>query len=223
MTTLSQLKTSVDNWLIRDDVAVTGSDWPQILLNAESSIARNYKFIVQEKTSTITLTSRRGDLPADFMGLRNPFIDNQQRKFEYQTPQAFREASSYNSGRFTGFFTIEGGGDEGGGPASPDDRAQIVVNTNPTVSDPVDVELLYWGRFPALVNDPDTNWLLENHYDVYLYESLLAAAIYIQETELAQVYRGLAQECRDELRIQENRKRYAAVPKQAYANPRGVV
>ena len=204
--------------MIRDDVAVTGSDFPQILLNAESQIARNYKFIVQEAEVTINLTSKRGDLPADYLALRNPFIDNNVRKFEYKTPQAIREAGSWDSGRTTAFFTIEGGGG-----TSPDDRAQIVVNTNPTVSDPVDVEILYWARFPALVNDPDTNWLLQNHYDVYLYETLMAAAVYIQETELAMRYRGMCQELRDELRIQENRKRYAAVPKQAYGNPRGVV
>ena len=183
MTTLSQLKTSVDAWLIRDDVAVTGSDFPQIILIAESEIARNYKFIVQELTTTIQITDRRGDLPANFISLRNPFIDDNIRKFEYKTPQAIREASSWSSGRSAAFFTIEGGGG-----TAPDDRAQIVIAAEASVSDPTDVEVLYWARFDALVNDPDTNWLLQNHYDVYLYETLRAACGYIQEGELEQKY-----------------------------------
>lgn len=220
MTTISQLQTSVDSWLVRDDVAVTGTDFPQILLNAESQIARNYRFIVQEAETTINMTDKRADLPADFLELRNPFIDNNVRKFEYKTPQAIREASSWDSGRTTGFFTIEGGGG-----TAPDDRVQIVVNTNPTVSDPLDVEILYWARFPALdTGTPsDTNWLLQNHYDVYLYETLYQAAVYIQETALADYYWSMCQQLRDQLKIQENRKRYNAVPKQSYANPRGVV
>ena len=146
MTTFAQLKTSVDSWLARDDVAVTGTDMPQIMLNAESQISRFYRFVQQEANATLNLTSRRGDLPADFLELRNPFIDDNIRKFEYKTPQAIREAPSWDSGRNTAFFTIEGGGG-----TSPDDRAQIVVNTNPTVADPVDVEILMLRQdFPMM-------------------------------------------------------------------------
>ena len=218
MTTLSQLKTSVDAWLVRDDIAVSGTDFPQILLNAESQIARHYRFVQQEQDTTLTLTSRRGDLPANVIELRNPFIDDNVRKFEYKTPQALREAPSWDSGRQTAFYTIEGGGG-----TSPDDRAQIVVNTNPTASDPVDIDILYWARFDPLVADTDTNWLLQNHYDVYLYETLYQAAIYIQEVELAESYLAMCKEMRNDFKIQENRKRYTAVPKQSYAHPRGVV
>ena len=63
MTTLSQLQTSVDSWLARDDVAVSGSDWPQILLLAESDIARDVRCAVQETTTTLNFTGRSVDLP----------------------------------------------------------------------------------------------------------------------------------------------------------------
>ena len=124
MTTLAQLKTSVDSWLIRDDVAVTGSDFTQILENAESQIARFYRFMVQEQSATINFGAgaRSADLPADFIELRNPFIDDNVRKFEYKTPQAIREASSWQSGRTTSFYTLEGGGG-----TAPDDRVQMTI------------------------------------------------------------------------------------------------
>lgn len=219
MTTLAQLKTSIDAWLIRDDVAVTGSDFPQILLNTESEISRAYRFMVQEKTDTVSFGAgeRKADLPADFLEIRNPFIDDNIRRFEYQTPQAIRESAQWDGSRTPTFYTIEGGGG-----TSPDDRVQLVLA--PAASDNgLDVEINYWARFPALVNDTDTNWLLQNHYDIYLFESLFQSAIYIQETELAERYRAMCEDLRLRTGRNENRKRFAAVPKQSYANPRGVV
>lgn len=218
MTTLSQLQTSVDAWLVRDDVAVTGSDFPQILLNAESQIARNYRFVVQEATTTLNFTGREADLPADFLEVRNPFIDDNIRRFEYKTPQAIRESSGWENGRAGQAYTLEGGGG-----TAPDDRVKMVIAGPASASSPLDVEVNYWARFPALVNASDTNWLLQNHYDVYLYETLYQAAVYIQEIELANYYWEICQGLRNQLKVQENRKRYGAMPKQAYGNPRGVV
>ena len=99
MTTLAKLKTSVDNWLTRDDVEFSGSDFPEILLIAESCIARKLRLIVQEVTTTLTFTGRTQDLPADFLEQRMPFIDDNFRKFEYLTPQAIREHSGWGTSR----------------------------------------------------------------------------------------------------------------------------
>lgn len=224
MTTISQLQTSVDAWLIRDDVAVTGSDFNQILLNAESSIARNYRFLTQEVTTTLTFDGRSQDLPADFLEVRNPFIDDNVRKFEYQTPQAIRENSAWENGRVGSFYTLEGSEDTVNNPPT-DDRIKMTIAGPASASSTLDVDVNYYRKFPALdTGTPtDSNWLLVNHYDVYLYECLLAAAIYLQETEMAAGYRSLCMELRSEFKIHENRKRFGAMPKQAYANPRGVV
>ena len=219
MSTLAQLKTSVDAWLARDDVAVSGTDFPQILLIAESNIARDVRCIVQEASTTITFTSREADLPADFLEVRNPFVDDNVRKFEYKTPQAIREASSWESGRQSAFYTLEGSPDVSGS----DDRVKMVLAASPTASSPTDVEINYYRRFPALVNDTDTNWLLQNHYDIYLYATLRAAAEYIQEDTLEDRYQAKYELAIEKQQKHENRKRYTAVPKQAYANPRGVV
>lgn len=222
MTTISQLQTSVDSWMARDDIAVTGTDFPQILLIAESSIARNYRFGVQETTTTLNFTGREADLPADFLEVRNPFIDDNIRKFEYKTPQAIREASSWSDrgSRAGAFYTIEGGG---GTP--PDDRMKMVIAGPASASSPLNVDVNYYKRFAALdTGTPmDTNWLLTNHYDVYLYEVLYAAYIYVQEVELASYVFSQCQLLRDTFRQHENRKRWGAEPKQAYGNPRGVV
>ena len=221
MTTQSQLQTSVDNWLARDDVAATGTDWPQILLNAEAEISRDIRTVVQEQRLTITTASSRFEnLPTDYLEMRQIFIDdtNGRRFLEYQTPEVIREQSTWQSGRRTSFYSIEGDDSVNG-----IGDIRLVLAPAPDPSNPQDIEVLYWARFPALVNPTDTNWLLQNHYDVYLYQALKQAAIYLQESELAQVYDGYYQTAREALRVNENRKRYRGNTKVAYGNPRPII
>lgn len=220
MSTLGQLKTDVDNWLARDDVAVSGSSFPSILLLAEAEIARDIRTVVQEQRTTLSIGSRYTDLPADFLAVRQIFIDdnNGQRFFEYQTPETLREGNTWLNGRTPSFYSLEGDEDTGG-----IGDVRLVLAPEPDASSPVDVELLYWARFPALVNDPDTNWLLQNYYDVYLWQTLKQAAIFIQETELAQGYAANYMDARENVRVTENRKRYGASSKQAYGSPRAII
>lgn len=221
MSSLGQLKTSVDAWLARDDVAVTNSDFPQILLIAESNIARDLRMAIQEATTTLNITGRSIDLPADFLEARNPFIDDNVRRLEYMTPQAIRESSGWNNGRQGAFYTLEA---NNASPLTAGALTQQMTIASPgSVSTPVDVVINYWARFPALVNDPDTNYLLQNHYDVYLYATLRAACEYIQEDVLEDRYQAKYDRAIEAQNKHENRKRYGAMPKQAYANPRGVV
>lgn len=221
MTTRSQLETSVDAWLTRDDVAVSGTDWDEILLIAESNIARDLRLAVQEATTTLNFTGRSVDLPSDFLEPRNPFIDDNIRKFEYKTPQAIREASSWNNGRVGAFYTLEANNSS---PLTAGSLTwQMTIASPASVSSPLDVVINYWARFPALVNPTDTNWLLTNHYDIYLYAALRAASEYIQEDTLEDRYQAKYDRAIEQQNRHENRKRYGAMPKQAYGNPRGVV
>jgi hypothetical protein len=221
MTTLAQLKTSVDAWLIRDDVAVSGTDWPQILLNTESEIALEYRYAVQESTTTLNFTGQSADLPADYLEARNPFIDDNIRRFEYKTPHAIRQSKEWVNGGVGMSYTIEGGSKALTGPG--DDRIQMTIAGPASVSNPLNVLVYYYARFPALVNDTDTNWLLINHFNVYLFEALNQAAIYIQEIELAMKYMEYCIDLRNRMAKNENRKRYGAVPKQSYGSPRTIV
>lgn len=218
MTTLAQLKTSVDSWLSRDDVAVSGADFPQILLLAESDIARDLRTIVQETSTDLIFTGRSAKLPADFLEVRNPFIDDNIRKFEYLTPQVIRESAAWNDGRAGAFYTLEGGGG-----ISPDDRVQMIIAGPASATSPLTVIVNYYKRFAGLVNAADTNWLLQNHYDIYLYACLRAASEYIGEDILEDRYLAKYERAVAKQAKHENRKRYGAMPKQTYGNPRAVV
>ncbi len=217
MTTLLILKQSVDSWLLRDDVAVSNSEFPQILLLAESEIAVDVRCVAQEVSTSLVFTGRSADLPADYMQERNPFIDDNIRKIVYMTPKALRESSAW-TGRVGAAYTLEGGG---GTP--PDDRVKMVIGSAASVSEPLTIEVNYYKRFTGMSDDADTNWLLQNHFNVYLYGTLRAAAEFIQEDALEDRFAAKYDNAITKLTVQENRKRYSAMPKNTYNSPRAVV
>jgi hypothetical protein len=92
-----------------------------------------------------------------------------------------------------------------------------------SVASPLTVEVNYNARFTALTADPDTNWLLANHFDVYLYATLRAACEFIQETTLEDRYGAKYDRSSSRQNRLEQRKRTGLMPKQAYGNPRTVV
>lgn len=222
MSTLAQLKASVDAWLARDDVGVTNVDFPQILQIAESEISRDFRFAVQEASANLVFTGQSVDLPDDFLEARNPFIDSTTRVINYMTPKVLRESIYFQSGQPGGqFYTIEG---QNAAPLTAGaTNLQMTIAGPGTPTEPVTIGINYWARFPALVLDPDTNWILQNHYDIYLYATLRVACEYIQEDILEDRYQQKYDRCVEMQNRHENRKRYTAAPKQAYGNPRTVV
>jgi len=220
MTTLSQLKQSVDSWLIRDDVAVTNADFTQILLIAEANIARDFHFARQEITGSLTFTGRSQDLPSNYLEMRNVYLDANDPKTNYMTPKALRESAVWTNGRAGSFYTLEGNSSS---PLGTDDKLQMTIAGPASGASPLTVDINYWGRFPGLVDATDTNFVLQEYYDVYLYACLRAAAEYIQEDSLEDRYQAKYDRLVEKQGMLENRKRRAAMPKQAYGNPRAVV
>lgn len=228
MSTYGQLKTDVDNWLARDDVAVSGSSFPSITLLAEAEIARDIRTVTQEqRTALVTGATRFLNLPSDLLELRQIFIDTQngRRALEYRTPEVIRtenawvnNSASVNDGAI-GFYSIEGD-DVANAPASVQ---RLVLSPPPDAASPQSIEILYFSRWPALTADPDTNWLMQNHYDIYLWQLLKQAAAFIQEIELATKYGGAYDTARFALSQHENRRRFRGSAKVAYGNPRMVI
>jgi len=219
MTTLAALKTAVDSWLVRDDIAGATADFATIILLAESQIAREIRCGVQEKQTTLNFTGRSAALPANYLEPRNPFVDDPTRRMDYMTPEALRRSSAWQNGRVGAFYTIEG--EASGTP--PDDRMQMTIAGPASATSPLSVVVNYYARFDPLTQDTDTNWLLTNHFDIYLYAVLRAAAEYIQEDMLEDRYNAKFVGAVESLNIHENRKRYGAMPKHASNSPRSIV
>lgn len=56
------------------------------------------------------------------------------------------------------------------------------------IDDTAEIEMIYYVRYPALANDADTNWLLQNAYGAYLYGSLLHTTPYLRNPEMIPVF-----------------------------------
>jgi len=82
------------------------------------------------------------------------------RTLDYVTPERFADLAPTG---FARYFTLQDGGIavEGGTPAT--------------------FALSYYRRFPALMADDDTNWLLETTPAVYLYSALIEAYAHLKD------------------------------------------
>ena len=54
-----------------------------------------------------------------------------------------------------------------------------------------DLTMVYRARTPELTQDDDTNWILNDYPDVYLYSALLHTAPYLQDDERVGLWASL--------------------------------
>jgi len=69
----------------------------------------------------------------------------------------------------------------------------------PTPDQQYSLEMSYFAKIPALSADTDTNWLLTDYPDIYLYTSLMHSAPYLKDDERIGVWSQLAAKAREEL------------------------
>lgn len=215
MTTRQELINDVDAWMKRANLT-TGADATTFLRIAEAKIRRRIRSTDREVTTTLSATGRTVALPDDYLSLRSISLDSAlDRTIEYLSPERIREAPIWNNagGGLTDntaqAYTIEGG--------------NIVLAPAPTAEAPVTLDIVYNASYPPLVNATDTNTLLTNNYDIYLYAILTAAATNVQNTELAAGYSSLFEATVVEFERSEGRKRNSGSALFRTGNPRRVV
>ena len=220
MTTRSQLESSIETWALRDDLSDDPVDFAMVLTMGENRLNRLIRAGVQEKSDTVTITGRSAALPTDFLEPRHAFVDSNANnyKFDYMTPEALRQSGVWDMTRKARFYTYEGSSG-----SSPDELNQITIAGPASVADPTTVDLLYWAKWALGANPTDTNWLLTNHFDLYLRACLVEAAILSHAWELEAKYEGLFVKSKEEFTRSENRKRFGAQSKKSFNPPRTAV
>ena len=163
-----ELKTAVAAWIKRADLT---SVIPTFIALAESDITNDVRCRAMELRAGITLAGETQPHPDGLIEVRQLVIGGEE--YEYVTPQVYEANTDARRRIFTSVgqsFLINGG-------ASGD------VGT-----------LVYRAGFAALAQDADTNWLLTNHPEVYLWAALRHACIYTLDdagrASYAQLYAG---------------------------------
>lgn len=185
ITSYSQLKTAIADFLNRDDLTAV---IPTFIGLAEADINRRVRHWRMEKRSTATIDSRYSALPGDYLEAIRFHLDVDERPLDLEAPYNLQRSRT-KGGDVAGkpeFFAIVGG--------------QIEVW--PTPDAPYAGELYYISRTDALSDENAANWLLQYYPDAYLYGALTHSAPYLSEDQRAQVWAALYQNAIDAINIE---------------------
>ena len=193
--TYSDLKTSIANFLARDDLT---SQIPDFIRLAEARMSRELDARSMEKRATATTVA--GDsyisLPTDLREIRNVQLNTDPVKtLEYYTVQMINTDYA------------------GQGQGKP--KAYSIVGTEillkPTPDAAYTLEIVYGENVQALSDEDTNNTILIRHPDAYLYGSLMNAYTYLMDETRASQYDALFTRIMDEIIRDTEKARYGGV------------
>ena len=175
ITTYTELKSAVADWLLRDDLTAV---LPSFISLAEAGLNRQARHWRMEKRSTATLDSQYSALPADFLQpIRLSLTSGTTFELELASQADIvdmRSLAANNTGR-PRYYALTAG----------------EIEVFPTPGDNYTLEMAYVARVPALSDSNADNWLLTYYPDAYLYGTLLQAAPYLKDDERVGLWKSL--------------------------------
>ena len=191
----SELKTSIANFLARDDLT---SQIPDFIRLAEARMSRELDTRSMEKRAIATTVA--GDsyisLPTDLREIRNVQLNTDPVKtLDYYTVQMINTDYA------------------GQGQGKP--KAYSIVGTEimlrPTPDAAYTLEIVYGENVQALSDEDTNNTILSRHPDAYLYGSLMNAYTYLMDETRASQYDALFTRIMDEIIRDTEKARYGGV------------
>lgn len=171
ISTFSELKTAVANWLARDDLT---SRIPEFITLFEAKANRDLRCTQMEKRSYVTIDLDTDEpefitLPSNFQTMRRARLSSVTGKPRLQFLSGMQmDAYRYSTANSTGqpiYFTVVG------------DELELA----PTPDAEYTIEMVYRAYLTALSDAATTNWLLTLAPDAYLYGALMEAAPYMKD------------------------------------------
>jgi len=189
LTTYTELKASVADWLNRTDLT---TEIPDFISLAEAQMERTLRTRQMLIRTTLTVDSEFETTPADFLEVRALKLTSTNP----DTPLSFMTMDSLDD---------EATRETGGG------RPKFfgVVGTEfrfvPTPDAAYTAEIVYFANLNKLSSSVATNFLLTSSPDAYLYGSLLQAAPYLQDDARIQVWATLYERALNDLQVADDR------------------
>jgi hypothetical protein len=183
ITSYTTLKENVADWLNRTDLT---SQIPVFIQLFEKKAMRDIRLRKLQNAGEFTASADGDVLPTDFMSLEGLYHDGS----TYFGPIEIKGASE-----------LPGLKARYGTTGAP--RFAAVVDGTllyaPVPDDDYSLKLQYWRKVSALSASNESNWLLEDHPDVYLYGALVAASPFIKDDERVLLWKGLLDEAINEI------------------------
>lgn len=172
ITTYSELKTSIADFLNRDDLTTVIPDFISL---AEAQMEREVRSYKMQKRSEAEIDTQYSSLPTDFLEpIRFHLNDTYKTRLELTSLDDMLELRN-NTANATGkprYYCLVGDS----------------IEVYPTPDGDYDAELLYYRTLDKLSDGNTSNWLLESHPDAYLYGALMQSAPYLKEDNRVQVW-----------------------------------
>ena len=188
ITTYTELKAAIGDWLNRDDLA---SVVPNFITLAEAQFNRQFRSPDMVTRATVTIDAEYEDRPSDWLEtIRYQVTTNPITVLEFVTPEeAIIQKTKFSASGTPLFFSTVG------------TQFQHVPAPDTSFTG----ELLYYGKVPALSDSNETNWLLDSNPDLYLYGALVQSAPYLKEDERTQVWAALYDRLAEDFRVSNER------------------
>ena len=164
ISTYSELKTAVANWLDRSDLT---DIIPDFIVLAETRHKRDFKIRRMETrvTANTIADTEYYTLPDDYVAMRNIKLNSDPKTaLEYLTPEIMDRLQAGSSTGKPKAYSIKGNN----------------IQLRPLPDGVYEIEISYYKTFAALSDSNTTNDMLTHHPDAYLYATLLEAEPYLQ-------------------------------------------
>lgn len=170
LSTKAELRASLKAWSKRNEL--TDAELDDFILLAETELNRVLRVpAMEQRDQAFSITGEYTALPDGFREMRSILItDSPRHPLKLISPQA---ADEYYDSSDTGTptqYMISG------------DAGVLSLRAIPSPSGTFTADILYFKAFDA-IDDDSTNWLFDNHPDVYLWGGLLQMMPFIGDDE----------------------------------------
>lgn len=193
LATYADLKSEIGNWMNgRTDLATDADTFIDL---AEGDFNRVFRVREMETYATLSPDANgEASLPSDYLQWRTVTAQTSPRsELQFVPPSYLDDQYPDRAAGYPRFFTIYG-------------STMLVLPLTES-----DIRLDYYETIPALSDAQTTNWLLTKYPNVYLYQCLKHAAVFLNTpsaSSQAQTYGALANAAIDALMRDDERARY---------------
>ena len=163
LTTYTELKASLANWLNRSDLTTEISD--DFIKLAEADFNSKLRVRSMITQVNITVNAETAALPTDFLQIRDFYILSGSTKcpLRYVTPSQMDQMQGTSNTGLPSTYTILGD----------------TIRFSPKPDATYTAKMNYFKKFAALSSSVATNYILTSHPAIYLYGSLFHAANFL--------------------------------------------
>ena len=192
ITTYAELKTSIADFLNRDDLAAISSTFISL---AEDDLNLRLRHWRQEKRSTAEIDTQYTAIPADMLEIIRFYTtsgDTRPLELISQAEMLDRKFRNLNTSGQPAYYALTAG----------------EIEVYPVPDGTYTSELYYYSRIPALSDSNTSNWVLDYYSSAYLYGSLIHSAPYLKDDARIQVWAALYQNAIDAINTESEKAKF---------------